>query len=98
MLHKVFSPVICIGFGVWGTLGSGGLVGRVILVLRTFPELVCRSEQNLVEMVQRFGHERGTQVHKYIGIVVKSTPVGVRIISSLTKSCQSKKKLSFLYR
>jgi len=28
------------GFGVWGTLESGGWVGRVILVLRTFPELV----------------------------------------------------------
>jgi len=22
-LHKVFSPVICLGFGVWGTAGSG---------------------------------------------------------------------------
>jgi len=35
-----FSPVICKGFGVWGTLESGGRVGWVILVLRTFPELI----------------------------------------------------------
>jgi len=32
MLHK--------GFRVWGTPGSRGRVGRVMLVLRTFPELV----------------------------------------------------------
>jgi len=37
-----------LGLGVWGTLGSAGWVGRVILVLRTFPESVWRSAQNLV--------------------------------------------------
>jgi len=49
MLHKV---VVCLGFGVWGTLGSGGWVVRVMLALRTFPELVGRSVQNLVEIRQ----------------------------------------------
>jgi len=37
-------------FGVWGTLGSGGRVGGVMLVLRTIPGLVGRSVQNLVEV------------------------------------------------
>jgi len=37
---KVFSPVICLGFGVWGR------VGGFIFVLRTSPELVGRSGQN----------------------------------------------------
>jgi len=37
-------------FGVWGTLGSGGRVGGVMLVLRTIPGLVGRSVQNLVEI------------------------------------------------
>jgi len=41
-----------LGFGVWGTLGSRGWVGRVMLVLRTFPELAGRSVQNLVEIGQ----------------------------------------------
>jgi len=50
MLHKVFSPVTHLGFGVWGTPGSRGWVGRVMLVLRTFPELVWRSVQNLVKI------------------------------------------------
>jgi len=50
MLNKVFSPVTCLGFGVWGTLGSRGWVGVVMLVLRTFPELAGRSVQNLVEI------------------------------------------------
>jgi len=40
----------CLGFGGWGTPGSGSWVGRVILVLRTFPELVWRSVQNLAEI------------------------------------------------
>jgi len=35
-LHKVFAPRISLGFGAWGTVGSRGQVGRVILVLRTF--------------------------------------------------------------
>jgi len=43
---KVFSPMICFGFGVWGTLGSRGRVG----VLRPFSELVGRPVQNLVEI------------------------------------------------
>jgi len=47
MLHKVFSPVICLCFLVWGTPGSGGQISGVMLVLRTFPELVGKSVQNL---------------------------------------------------
>jgi len=47
---KGLSPVICLDFGVWGTPGSGGQVGRVLFVLRTFPELVWRSVQNLAEI------------------------------------------------
>jgi len=35
---------------VWGTPGSGGQVGMVRLALRTFPESVWRSVQNLVEI------------------------------------------------
>jgi len=34
--------VICLDFGIWGTPGSEGWVYGVILVLRTFPELVWR--------------------------------------------------------
>jgi len=49
-LHKTLSPVIHLGFRVWGTQGSGSQVGRVMLVLRTFPELSGRSVQNLVEI------------------------------------------------
>jgi len=37
-----FSTLICLGFGVWGTLVSRGWAREVILVLRTFPELVWR--------------------------------------------------------
>jgi len=49
--------VICFGFGVWGTLGSGGWVGWVILVLRPFPELVWRLVQNLTEIgMAKEGH------------------------------------------
>jgi len=48
-----------LGLGVWGTLGSGGQVGGVMLVLRTFPELMGRSVENLVEIGQ-FGCEKGT--------------------------------------
>jgi len=39
-----------LGFEVWGIPGPRGQVGRVRLVLRTFPELVGRSVQNLVEI------------------------------------------------
>jgi len=42
-LTQSFSPVICLGFGVWVTPGAGGWVSRVILVLKTFLELVQRS-------------------------------------------------------
>jgi len=49
-LHKVFSPVTPLGFRVWGTPGSRGWVGGVMLVLRIFTELVWRSVQNLVEI------------------------------------------------
>jgi len=38
------------GFRVCGTPGSRGRAGGVMLVLRTFPELVGRSVQNLVEI------------------------------------------------
>jgi len=50
-LHKVFSPVMThLDFGVLDTPGSRGQVGGVMLVLRTFPELVGRSVQSLVEI------------------------------------------------
>jgi len=39
-----------LGFGVWGTPGSRGQVCGVMLVLRTFPELVGRYVQNLAEI------------------------------------------------
>jgi len=48
--HKVFSPVTYLGFEVCGTPGSRGWVSVVMLVLRTFHELVGRSVQNLVEI------------------------------------------------
>jgi len=47
-IKQVFSPVICLGFGVWGPPMSGGRFGGVILVLRT--SLSWWSEQNLVEI------------------------------------------------
>jgi len=50
MLDKVFSPMTYLDFGVWGTPGSRGQVGGGMLVLRTFPEFVGRSVQNLVEI------------------------------------------------
>jgi len=53
-LHKVFSPVTRLGFRVWGTSGSRGQVGRVMLVLRTFPKLLGRSVKNLVEIDPAF--------------------------------------------
>jgi len=46
-LHKVFSPVTHLGFEVWVPPGSRGRVCGVMLVLRTFPELVGRSVQNI---------------------------------------------------
>jgi len=49
-LHKVFSLVTHLGFRVWATPGSRGWVCGVMLVLRTFPELLGRSVQNLVEI------------------------------------------------
>jgi len=49
-------------FGVWGTLGSRGWVGGVMLVLRTFPELVggevCAKFWG--RLVLLFGREKGT--------------------------------------
>jgi len=39
-----------LGFEVWGTPVSRGWVGMVMLDLRTLPELVGRSEKNLVEI------------------------------------------------
>jgi len=48
------------GFRVWGTPGSRGRVGGVMLVLRTFPELVGRSVQNLVEIGPAVGREKDT--------------------------------------
>jgi len=47
MLDKVFSPVTHLGFRIWG---SGGQVGGLMLVLRTFSELVGSSVPNLVEI------------------------------------------------
>jgi len=51
MLRKVLSPVRPIWVFEFGaTPGSRCWVARVMLVLRTFPELVGRSVQNLVEI------------------------------------------------
>jgi len=52
ILHytKFFSCHICLRVGVWGTPGSGGWIGGVLLVLGTFLELVWRSVQNLGEI------------------------------------------------
>jgi len=48
--HCFFCILICLDFGVWETLGAGGRIGGVILVLRIFPELVGRPFQNLAEI------------------------------------------------
>jgi len=58
--QQSFSPMISLGVGVWGTPGSGSQVGRVIFVLRTFPEMVWRSVQNLLEIGPAARCERGT--------------------------------------
>jgi len=42
-ITQSFSHVICKRFGVWGSPGSRGQVGGVIVVLKTFTELVGRS-------------------------------------------------------
>jgi len=58
-----------LGFEVWGTPGSRGRVCGVMLVLRTFPELVGRSAQNLVEIgpaVRAWKRDIGTNSHFYI--------------------------------
>jgi len=58
--------VTCLGFGVWGNPGSRGRVCRVMLVLRTFPELAGRSVQNLLEIdpgVKRVHRYKMTNVH-----------------------------------
>jgi len=49
-VKQSFSPLICLCFRVWGTLGSGDRFDRVKLVLRTFPESEGRSVQNLMEI------------------------------------------------
>jgi len=72
-LHKVFFPVTRLGFGVWGDPGSWGWAGGVMLVLRTFPELVGRSVQNLVEIgpvVRAWKGGIGTNSHLYIYIKI----------------------------
>jgi len=40
---KFFARMICLGFSVWGPTGAGPWVHEVILMLRTFLELVQRS-------------------------------------------------------
>jgi len=60
MLHKVFSPVTHLDFGVWGTPGFRGQVGGVMLVLRTFPELAGGLRKIWWRLVWRFGCEKGT--------------------------------------
>jgi len=45
-----FFPVICLGFGAWGTPWLGFWVGGVIPMFKNLPELVWRSVQNLVEI------------------------------------------------
>jgi len=48
-IHKVFSPMTHLDFE-FDTPESRGQVGGVMLVFRTFPELVGRTVQNLVEI------------------------------------------------
>jgi len=61
-LHKVFFPVTHLGFGVWGTPGSRGWIGGVMLVLRTFHELLGRSLLNLVECPRYFNFCQGAEL------------------------------------
>jgi len=57
-----------LGFRVWGTLGSRGQGCGVMLVLRTFPELVWRSVQNLVEIGLAVRARKGEQTVTFIYI------------------------------
>jgi len=70
-LHNVFSPETHLGFGVWGTPGSRGQVGWVMLVLRTFPELVGGLCKIWWRLVRRFGHEKGTKVQTVTFIYIE---------------------------
>jgi len=66
---QVFPPLTHLGFGVWGTPGYRGQAGRVMLELRTSPELVWIYVQNLVEIgqaVQGRKGDIGTNSHFYI--------------------------------
>jgi len=73
-LHKVFSPMTSLHFRVWGAQGFRGWVGGVMLVLGTFPELVGRSVQNLVEIglaVRMWKGYIGTNNHFYVNRCAK---------------------------
>jgi len=50
LVRKNYDLILSFFSCVCSTSGSGDQVGRVILVLRTFPELVGRAVQNLVEI------------------------------------------------
>jgi len=63
ILMATSDMVICIGYGVWGNPGSK-LVSGVKLVLRTFPELVWRSVQNLAKI--GLAVRAWKRVHRYI--------------------------------
>jgi len=43
-----------LGLGAWGTPGLGGPVGKVIMLKRTFSELVWGFVQNLLEIGESF--------------------------------------------
>jgi len=63
-----FSPVIWLGFVVCGTPWSRGWVAGVIHVLRTFPLLVRRSVQNLVEIglaVRAWKRDTGRYIYMF---------------------------------
>jgi len=50
----------------WPRIDCRGWVGGVMIILRTFPELVGRSVQNLVVIGPQFGREKvGTNSHFY---------------------------------
>jgi len=58
-----------LSLGVWGNPGSRGWVWGVMLVLRTFPELMGRSVEILVEIgpaVRAWKVDIGTNSHFYI--------------------------------
>jgi len=71
--RKDFSLLIYLGFRDWGTSELVGGVGTIKLVLRTFPESVWRSAQNLVEIgavVRTWKRDKGRHKHSVLYILM----------------------------